>query len=120
MEGQAVMAYGYRTQRTGGRPYRQGAPASNASTGQRPLVSARQSAALDRMAAAHGFASGSALLCDIAQCDAATLGRKPRSVVQMFIDEAFTRYGRSARGQYGYTSTGRARCEDAPCCGCCD
>ncbi len=29
---------------------------------------------------------------------------------------------RSSRrsGRYGYTSWGRGRCIDAPCCGCCD
>lgn len=29
---------------------------------------------------------------------------------------------RTARrsGRYGYTSSGRGRCEDSPCCGCCD
>lgn len=78
------------------------------------LVSPRQMAALDKMAAANGFASGSALLCDVASCTVAELGRKSRSVVQMFVDQAFTRYGRSAR------PASRGRCEDAPCCGCCD
>jgi hypothetical protein len=64
------------------------------------------------MASANGFTSGSALLCDVASCDLAELGRKSRSVVQMFVDQAFARYGKpSAR---------RGRCEDAPCCGCCE
>lgn len=27
---------------------------------------------------------------------------------------------RPERGFYGYTSSGRSKCEDAPCCGCCD
>jgi hypothetical protein len=52
------------------------------------LVSPRQAAALDKMAAAHGFANGPALLCDVAACDLAELGRKSRSVVQMFVDQA--------------------------------
>ncbi len=75
------------------------------------LVSPRQAAALDRMAQVNGFASGTALLCDVASCDAAELGRKSRPVVQMFVDQAFSRYGTRGR---------RGRCEDAPCCGCCD
>lgn len=78
------------------------------------LVSPRQMAALDKMAAANGFASGSALLADVASCTAAELGRKSRSVVQMFVDQAFTRYGRTSR------PASRGRCIDAPCCGCCD
>jgi hypothetical protein len=78
----------------------------------RALVTPRQMAALDKMAQEHGFTSGSALLCDIASCDLAELGRKSRPVVQMFVDQAFTRYGRASRP--------RGRCEDAPCCGCCD
>lgn len=91
------------------------------------LLTPRQASALDRMAAANGFASGTALLCDVASCDAAELGRKSRSVVQMFVDQAFARYGtRSPRASYAYTSGGtrmtsrQGRCEDAPCCGCCD
>jgi hypothetical protein len=78
------------------------------------LVTSRQGAALDKMAQEHGFTSGSALLADVASCTVAELGRKPRSVVQMFVDQAFTRYGRAAR------PASRGRCEDAPCCGCCD
>jgi hypothetical protein len=61
------------------------------------LVTPRQAAALDRMAEAHGFANGSALLASVASCTVAELGRQPRSVVQMFIDQAFQRYGRNAR-----------------------
>lgn len=125
------MAYGSRYKRT--RP----ASASGA------LMTPRQASALDRMAAAHGFASGSALLADVASCTVAELARKPRSVVQMFIDQAFARYGRNAPQQapadadllavsaaagpkYAYTAGGARmtvssmRCEDAPCCGCCD
>jgi hypothetical protein len=30
------------------------------------------------------------------------------------------RVPREHRPHYGYTSSGRSRCEDAPCCGCCD
>lgn len=81
--------------------------------GQRALVTPRQMAALDKMADANGFTSGSALLCDVASCDLAELGRKSRSVVQMFVDDAFARYGRTPR------ASSRGRCEDAPCCGCC-
>lgn len=77
------------------------------------LVTPRQSAALDKMAAANGFTSGSALLASVASCTVTELGRKSRPVVQMFVDQAFTRYGRSAR------PASRGRCEDAPCCGCC-
>ncbi len=47
------------------------------------LVTPRQSAALDKMAEAHGFTSGSALLADVASSTVAELGRQPRSVVQM-------------------------------------
>ena len=57
------------------------------------LVTPRQSSALDKMAAAHGFANGSALLADVASCTVAELGRKSRPVVQMFIGQAFKRYG---------------------------
>ena len=78
------------------------------------LVSPRQMAALGKMAEANGFTSGSALLADIASCTQAELGRKSRSVVQMFVDLAFERYGTRASG-----SVRRGRCEDAPCCGCC-
>ncbi len=80
-------------------------------TGQRDaLVSPRQAAALDKMAAEHGFANGSALLCDVASCDLAELGRKSRTVVQMFVDQAFQAYGRAPtpRKTYAYTSLGRA------------
>lgn len=100
------------------------------------LVTPRQSAALDKMAEAHGFASGSALLADVASCTATELGRQPRSVVQMFVDQAFARYGRASRtARDSYCPHGRVsvvrceacmstrppgRCEDAPCCGCCD
>lgn len=148
----------------GRRSYRQARPAGE-------LVSPRQAAALDRMADAHGFASGSALLASVASCSVEELARKSRSTVQMFIDQTFARYGRQAQpaprgahdlpagasawafanaeagsmaprqapagadlravsrragSRYGYTSTGArvtmssARCEDAPCCGCCD
>jgi hypothetical protein len=76
------------------------------------LVTPRQAAALDRMAAAYGFANGSVLLADVASCTVAELGRKSRPVVQMFVDQAFSRYGQTGRT--------RGRCEDAPCCGCCD
>jgi hypothetical protein len=76
------------------------------------LVTSRQSAALDKMAAEHGFTSGSALLADLASCTVAELGRKSRPVVQMFVSQAFGRYGQTARP--------RGRCEDAPCCGCCE
>jgi len=65
----------------------------------RPLVTPGQAQALNRMAEAHGFTSGTALLCDVAACDAATLGRKSRSVVQMFIGQAFERYGRRQEGR---------------------
>lgn len=78
------------------------------------LVTPRQMSALDKMAEANGFNNGSALLCDVASCTLAELGRKPRSVVQMFVDQAFARYGRAGR------PVSRGRCEDAPCCGCCD
>jgi hypothetical protein len=78
------------------------------------LVTPRQSAALDKMAEANGFANGSALLADVAGRTVAELGRQPRSVGQMFVDQAFTRYGRAAR------TVPRGRCEDAPCCGCCE
>jgi hypothetical protein len=90
------------------------------------LVTPRQSAALDKMAAENGFANGSALLADIASATVAELGRQPRSVVQMFVSQAFERYGRESapresRVSYGShnTSNRRGRCEDAPCCGCC-
>jgi hypothetical protein len=124
------------------------------------------------MAAAHGFDSGSALLASVASCSVAELARKSRPTVQMFIDQAFQRYGAAADGmpagyhtmpagtsawdfanaeaasmrapqqaapdadlravsaaagsKYAYTAGGArmtmasARCEDAPCCGCCD
>jgi hypothetical protein len=78
------------------------------------LVTPRQAAALDRMAAANGFTSGSALLADLASRTVEELGRQPRSVVQTFVDRAFERYGRTGR------PVRRGRCEDAPCCGCCD
>jgi hypothetical protein len=75
------------------------------------LITPRQAGALDKMAADNGFVNGSALLADTASCTVAELGRKSRPVVQMFVDQAFARYGaRAAR---------RGRCEDAPCCGCC-
>lgn len=57
------------------------------------LVTSRQMAALDRMAAEHGFRDGSALLCDVAACSLAELGRKSRPVVQMFVSQAFACYG---------------------------
>lgn len=106
--------------------YRRGYAGRPASSGQHggALVTPRQAAALDRMAAANGFTSGTALLCDVASCDAAELGRKSRPVVQMFVDQAFARYGTSSpRARYGYTSSGArmtSRCthEDYPCCGC--
>jgi hypothetical protein len=88
--------------------YRRTQPAADRTA----LVTSRQSAALDKMAVEHGFTSGSALLADVASCTVAELGRKSRSVVQMFVNQAFERYGRTARP--------RGRCEDAPCCGCCD
>lgn len=132
------------------RNYRRPASASGA------LVTPRQAAALDRMAAGHGFASGLTLLADVASCTREELARKSRPVVQMFIDQAFQRYGaaaplppadgmpagyapRQAPGgadlravsaaagsKYAYTASGARmtvssrRCEDAPCCGCCD
>lgn len=77
------------------------------------LVSPRQMAALDKMASANGFTSGSALLAEVASCTAEELGRKSRAVVQMFVDQVFDRYGRASRPAM------RGRCEDAPCCGCC-
>jgi hypothetical protein len=91
------------------------------------LVTSRQMSALDKMAAANGFTSGSALLCDVAAATVAELGRQPRSVVQMFVSQAFERYGRDAAPREGHavsygrhnTSNARGRCEDAPCCGCC-
>jgi len=76
------------------------------------LVTSRQSAALDKMATEHGFTNGSALLADVASCTVTELGRKSRPVVQMFVSQAFERYGRASRP--------RGRCEDAPCCGCCE
>ena len=98
-------------------------------TGPAPLVTPRQSAALDKMAAANGFASGSMLLADVASTTMEELGRQPRSVVQMFVSHAFERYGRDsapredsarrARNGHRYGG-GYGRCEDAPCCGCCD
>jgi hypothetical protein len=96
-----------------GRNYRRPAtrPAST-TDGKTALVTPRQMAALDKMATAHDFTSGSALLADVASCTLAELGRKSRPAVQMFVDQAFTRYGRASRP--------RGRCEDAPCCGCCD
>jgi hypothetical protein len=104
--------------------YRSTAPRA---TGPAPLVTPRQSAALDKMAAANGFANGSALLADVASTTVAELGRQPRSVVQMFVSQAFERYGRDSAPRdghavsYGRHNTGnaRGRCEDAPCCGCC-
>jgi hypothetical protein len=87
------------------------------------LVTSRQMSALDKMAAANGFASGSALLADVASSTVAELGRQSRTVVQMFVSQAFARYGSARRGQpcapdmHRYGSYGR--CEDAPCCGCC-
>jgi len=100
-------------------PRRPAQPAGSA------LVTPRQAAALDKMAAEHGFASGTALLCDVASCDAAELGRKSRQVVQMFVDQAFQRYGRapaqSRRVSYARLSSGavvvNCGCEDYPCCG---
>lgn len=80
------------------------------------LVTPRQMAALDKMAEGTEFANGSALLCDVASCDLAELGRKSRPVVQMFVDKAFAQYGR--RG--AQSTRPRGRCEDAPCCGCCE
>jgi hypothetical protein len=97
-----------------GRNYPRKAQASRTTDGRTALVSPRQAAALDKMAAEHGFTSGSALLCDVASCDLAELGRKSRPVVQMFVDQAFARYGSKAR-----PARPRGRCEDAPCCGCC-
>jgi hypothetical protein len=105
-------------------PYRSSTPRGEDRTG---LVTSRQMAALDKMAAAHGFTSGGALLADVASSTVAELGRQPRTVVQMFVSQAFERYGRkaepgiSSRPNYGYanTSNARGRCEDAPCCGCC-
>jgi hypothetical protein len=92
-----------------------------ASAGQ--LVTPRQRAALDTMADANGFASGSALLADVASSTVAELGRQPRAVVQMFVSQAFERYGRAAAPRVSYgrhnTRNARGRCEDAPCCGCC-
>jgi hypothetical protein len=104
--------------------YRTTAPRAS-SAGQ--LVTPRQSAALDKMAAANGFTSGSALLCDVASTTVVELGRQPRSVVQMFVSQAFERYGRQSAPREGRavsygrhnTSNARGRCEDAPCCGCC-
>jgi hypothetical protein len=100
------------------------------------------------MAAGHGFANGSDLLADVASCTVAELARKSRPTVQMFVDLAFDRYGRqyaapaaprqaaegsdlravsaAAGSKYAYTADGARmtvssrRCEDAPCCGCCD
>lgn len=100
---------------------------STTPSGSSALVTPRQSAALDKMAAANGFTSGSALLADIASSTIAELGRQPRSVVQMFVSQAFKRYGRNAASDgtpavnYGHHNTrnARGRCEDAPCCGCC-
>jgi hypothetical protein len=86
-------------------------PARTAGT-RDALVTPRQSAALDKMAQEHGFTSASALLADVASCTVTELGRKSRPVVQMFVDQAFARYGRAQRP--------RGRCEDAPCCGCCE
>jgi len=74
-----------------GRAYRR--PAAPRAAGA--LVTPRQAEALNRMAEANGFANGPALLADVASCTVAELGRKPRSVVQMFIDQAFARYGGS-------------------------
>jgi hypothetical protein len=65
------------------------------------------------MAEGTPFANGSALLADVASCTVEELARKPRGVVQMFIDQAFAQYGKSAPRRP------RGRCEDAPCCGCC-
>jgi hypothetical protein len=103
--------------------YRSTTPRAS-SAGQ--LVTPRQSAALDKMAAAHGFTSGSALLADVASSTVAELGRQPRTVVQMFVSQAFERYGRRAEPartvNYGIGNTSNprgSRCEDAPCCGCC-
>jgi hypothetical protein len=97
------MTYGRTPYRARTAPSASGAP-----------VSARQMAALDKMAAANGFANGSALLADVASCTVAELGRKSRSVVRMFVDQAFARYGRASRPAYG----GRCSHEDYPCCGC--
>ena len=97
--------------------YRSSAPRGEDRTG---LVTSRQMSALDKMAAANGFASGSALLADVASSTVAELGRKPRTVVQMFVTQAFERYGTPRRPRadmHRYGSYGR--CEDAPCCGCC-
>jgi hypothetical protein len=91
------------------RNYRQAA----GSAGTAP-VTPRQAAALDKMAAANGFVNGSALLADVASSTVAELGRQPRTVIQMFVSQAFERYGRASR------PAARGRCEDAPCCGCCD
>lgn len=73
--------------------YRRTQPAADRSA----LVTPRQMSALDKMAAEHGFTSGSALLADVASCTVAELGRKTRPVVQMFVSQAFERYGRTAR-----------------------
>jgi hypothetical protein len=102
-------------------------PATRTGEDRTGLVTSRQMAALDKMAAAHGFTSGSALLCDVASTTVAELGRQPRSVVQMFVSQAFERYGRDSAPREGHavsygrhnTSNARGRCEDAPCCGCC-
>jgi hypothetical protein len=98
-----------------GRNYRKPTQAARTTTGRTALVTPRQMSALGKMAAEHGFTSGSALLCDVASCDVAELGRKSRPVVQMFVDQAFERYGRNAQPR-----ASRGRCEDAPCCGCCE
>jgi hypothetical protein len=63
--------------------------------GPRGLLTAKQVAALTRMAEANGFSSASALLADVASCSVAELGRKSRPVVQMFVTQAFERYGRA-------------------------
>ncbi len=60
------------------------------------LITPRQAGALDKMAADNGFVNGSALLADVANCSIAELGRKSRSVVQMFVERAFARYGSAA------------------------
>jgi hypothetical protein len=66
--------------------------------------------------------------CRAETCNAATREIKAGSQISYGGPGAVTHEGCPAmdaprgrsRGRSGYTSRGYGRCEDAPCCGCCD